>query len=173
MGSQIRRLDKIIIMIQETLLTLKLYPTGIVEGDYAKIPDSPGIYMAVSAKSYAKFNKIQKLIYIGRTEDTTPARGLKGRIADHLRQDHAKWRRNCHIAPEERILYFYIPITGKAARLIPKLEAALINYFQPEANIEYKEAIPSNLRLLKTIIIIWPPFLGRQIIDPRILKYKA
>lgn len=159
-------------MIQETILTYTLTPIGPVIGKSQFIPRLTGLYIAVTARSYFTFYRVTQILYIGKTLDNKPNRGLFGRVSDHVDQDHDKWKREYHIAPDEDIIYFFIPITGTHAKIVPALEAALINYFKPCANTQYKDYISSSLRLLKTIKIQWPEFLGTSIIYPTLLSYK-
>ena len=131
--------------------------------------DELGLYFAFSAIVTDLMVNHLDLIYIGKSDDGSDNRGIRGRINDHIRDDHANWRKSYNIPKEAEIVYYTIPISDRD--LITSLEAACVYFYGPRHNSDFKDAIPSHLRLYSFIRIDGQFPLKNNIIDPDLLTY--
>lgn len=115
------------------------------DAENGRFPDASGIYIAFTSirfrGTYTDFVLPIRPIYIGMSEKTDDNQGIRGRIADHLRNDHSMWQR--HLPKGIEIQYGYIenPICPS----LETVEAAMINVNKPQFNTEYKEQTPYPL----------------------------
>lgn len=117
-------------------------PQPAETGDF---PDDPGIYIAFKCITVGYQGKQIKLhtepIYIGMSDDRNPGRGIRGRIKDHLRDNHADWLKELGDGCEIEYGYITMPINPD----IETVEAAMINANKPSQNTEYVDATPYPL----------------------------
>lgn len=101
-----------------------------------------GIYLAFAGIMSNQYFQPSRLLYIGKAEDNTNCLGK--RINEHgvpqtnqFESDHARWRREQKLKPNERIGYCYAVVDDMAT--IADIENKLIYINQPPCNSKGKE----------------------------------